>query len=310
MHYAENAQLAQKLFITISPINDMEPGVRETEKQLTKHQTPCVKGTIIMSDKQSYESVVELLKAKPAETIREPSIAAKILAQEGEYLYARGTKDLAMLIAAGMDKAVIDNLPVLSGAARYAESTWCNSRGMPLDAQEAWNTVSNEANTIYIEMLDAMMHAYRNNPAVLKQVRAIADGTGNADKIQDLDNMVAIARANPAELQQIKFDVTLLDKAAEMAPAMASALGKAQADSAEGDIAIDMRNRAYTALVEAISEVRNCGKYAFRNNPKYANYYAVNYLRRAKGKRNGNGNATAAETQSTATAVPKEVTAK
>lgn len=230
--------------------------------------------------KAEFESLITTLQSLPADSIRNPQIPPKELAQEAENLYHWALQDKEQLVKAGLAADSIDQLVIASGALRYIQGEWFNLRYSPAEVEREWATLSEQAYDLRDRLLHDFSFAFRKSTDVLSQVRGISNGSGITDMIQDLVNLKAIGSEQRELLEKINFDFNLLDKAAAMADRASELLGAVSAGTAEGDTTRDMRNRACTYLKNLMSEVRECGKYVFYRDKKRVRGYSSDYHRR------------------------------
>ena len=104
--------------------------------------------------------------------------------------------------------------------------------------------------------------------------------------IKDLKDLSVLGKSNTRLLEAIKFDLTLLDKAAQTSGEMALLLDEMYRDSdlEKRSEAKKIRDQAYTHLKEAVDEIRETGRYVFRHDKKHVRAYASVYRRRIKRK--------------------------
>ncbi len=109
------------------------------------------------------------------------------------------------------------------------------------------------------------------------RVAAVAEGSGDADMIHVLNDLVVIGRENPAPLTETAFDFGLLDTAA----ALCERLGELRADASVEKVSYReqklIRDRAYTYLMAAADELRECGRFVFRKDGDRLDGYAGQY---------------------------------
>ena len=89
----------------------------------------------------------------------------------------------------------------------------------------------------------------------------------------DLSRLATVGNKHLAALQAVGFDTNLLATAAALSDELSKVLADARKETTANSAAIDLRNRAYTYCEEAVSEVRECGKFVFRNNPEKRVHY-------------------------------------
>lgn len=231
--------------------------------------------------KENYELKTSVLNALDQNTVKIPSIPVDAVVQEAEDLFVWIQEDKTVLINKGLDwdRMVVD-LPIRTGACRHAQSIWLSERYSQEEALKTWRQESPVAYELRDDLLADLRFAYRKREDLIMRVRAIADGSGDADMIQDLSDISALGKANPEELTQINFDMTLLDIAMIRAEELADLRAKANGAVLDNTKAKDMRDRAYTHLKEAIDEIRDTGKYVFRKNPERYKGYISRYKKR------------------------------
>ncbi|WP_299311408.1 hypothetical protein [uncultured Aquimarina sp.] len=230
--------------------------------------------------KENYDAKVAVLEALPQEEVIRPRNPINIYVQEAEDQYVWLQEDLEALVAKGLDQAqFIDDLPIRIGSARHAQSIWMKERFGQEEAAKAWKEESPKAYDLRDGLLADFRFAYRRRPDLLGRVKAIAEGTGDADMIQDLSDISVLGKANTEELATISFDLVQLDEAASRSNELADLLAEANGSRLDDSKARDMRDRAYTHLKEAMDEIRDTGKYVFRKTPERYKGYVSRYKR-------------------------------
>ncbi|MFC2137412.1 hypothetical protein ACFLTE_04490 [Bacteroidota bacterium] len=222
---------------------------------------------------QNYLDKVESIKAIQKEEIKYPHIPMDAFLQETEDLFQWCKDDKEKLIGAGLSWAFIKELPIRAGACREAQSLWMKEYRSRQEAEKEWKEQSPEAYDLRDQLAHSLRYAFRKDQLLRNKVSIIRDGTGHADMIQDLNDLAVLGKSNIALLQAINFDITLLEKAAELADKMAVLLAEANGDKSVENSTKTIRDKAYTYLKEAVDEVRECGKYLFWRNPdRYKGY--------------------------------------
>ncbi len=231
--------------------------------------------------KENYDTKLVVLEALPQEAVKSPTIPVDVFMQEAENLYVWAEEDKETLVAKGLDWQVYgEDLPVRTGACRYAQAIWMKERYSQEEAAKAWRKESPKAYEFRNDLLADLRFAFRKRSDLIARVRAIADGEGDADMIQDLMDISVLGKANASELEKIKYDLRNLELAAQRSDTLAELLAKANGTTLDNSKAKAMRDRAYTYLKEAIDEVRDTGKYAFRKDPERYKGYISQYKRR------------------------------
>ncbi|MBW2277453.1 MAG: hypothetical protein JRF63_08175, partial [Deltaproteobacteria bacterium] len=221
-------------------------------------------------------------EALPADKVRRPGIPMEEFLQEAENLCEWCQADKAKLEAAGLVWYRVEELPVLTGAAREAESRWFEKRFAKQEAQRQWQKAAPGVFDLRNQILHSMRYAYRNEPNLLSRVSEITGGSGNADMIQDLNDAAVLGREHTELLVAIGFDLEKLDHAAELSAKLAELLAVATSETM-GDSAVrDLRDRAYTLLKLVVDEIRTSGRYVFWRDPDRRIGYQSAYHRRMR----------------------------
>lgn len=231
--------------------------------------------------KENYDTKLVVLEALPQEEVKSPTIPVDVFMQEAENLFVWAKEDKETLVTKGLDWQVYaEDLPTRTGACRYAQAVWMKERYSQEEAAKAWKEESPKAYEFRNDLLADLRFAFRKRPDLSARVRAIADGDGDADMIQDLMDISVLGKANIAELEKAKYDLRNFDIAAQKSDALAELLAKANGATLDNSKAKEIRDRAYTHLKEAIDELRETGKYAFRKDPERYKGYISRYRRR------------------------------
>ncbi|MCF8715206.1 hypothetical protein JM658_10250 [Joostella atrarenae] len=231
--------------------------------------------------KENYDTKLALLQAIPQEAVKTPNMPVDIFLQEAEDLYVWLQKDSKELKSVGLDwQTFVNDLPVRAGALRHAQSLWVAERYGREEARKEWDLVSPQAYELRDDLLNAFRFAYRDRQDLINRVSEISDGYGHPDMIQDLSDLETFGKKNKKELQAIKFDLTLLDIAADTSDEMADLLAKANESTEDNSEQKHIRDQAYTHLYEAVNEIRDTGKYVFRKNPERFKGYISKHKKR------------------------------
>ncbi|WP_103070388.1 hypothetical protein [Aquimarina sediminis] len=218
--------------------------------------------------KIDYQNKLIILKEIDTKDIRTPNIPIDIYLQEAEDLYLWVLDDKEALLKINLDwKHHVEDLTARAGALRHAQAIWVNRKNGQEKPQKLWKEKLLVAKELRAELLADFRYAYRNQKNALSAIRAIAKGNSFADLIQDLSNLDILGKSYPTELEHINFDVQKLDLAGQLSSEIAKLLALANNATAQNSNIVKIRNQAYTHLKESVDEIRNAGKYIFRNNP-------------------------------------------
>ncbi len=241
-----------------------------------------------MANIDDYNARLAEILAIPDEETREPDIPVDVALQEAENLHHWSLDDADALAVVGVTNNKIKDLPVRAGACREAQSIWNKDYRSQQEAQKEWAEQAPEAYAFRNDLLASLRFAYRKDDALLSRVNAITDGSGHADMIQDLNDIAVLGRENPDPLTAIGFDLTQLDLAATRADELADLLAEANGDKADPNESKIIRDKAYTYLKALVDEIREAGKYVFRNNKNRLKGYSSDYWRKLHRKQSNN----------------------
>jgi hypothetical protein len=230
----------------------------------------------------ALQAKLSTLQSIPKENVKRPTIPMDAAIQEAQYLYKWCLADQAALTKAGLDWALVEDLPVRLDAVSEAQSIWHNVRFGREEAQQAWAEKSPTGYELRDELLHYMRYAYRDISDLKTRVDGVAEGDGDADMIQDLNDLAVIGRENLAPLQAVGFDSAKLDAAAILSDELGELRADASVDKAADREKKVLRDKAYTHLKEAVDTIRQCGQFVFWKDPDRAKGYASEYFRRKK----------------------------
>jgi len=232
-----------------------------------------------MSDQQILLDLLPKIKAIPKEQIKSCDMPIGIYVNEAEGLYNHATADLPKLMAVGMPTKLLEIILPYTRALRTAQSNWEELTSDRKQVKKFWKAEAPAFFQFRRDLIDHMEFAYRNDEDVLKKLDAINEGDSNADAIQDMANLAVLGKANPEPLRAIKFDLTLLDIAASDADRMAGVLGAVNGQMYVDDDSKVIRDKAFTLLKGVVDEIRNYGRFVFRNEPDHLRSYSSKYCR-------------------------------
>lgn len=233
-----------------------------------------------MSNIDDYNEKLDAILAISDDDAREPGIPIEYALQEAEDLCHWASDDLLKLAPVGIKKSVISDLRVRTGAGREAQSIWNKDYNSQKEAQKQWKALAPAAFELRDDLLAAMRFAYRKDETLLGRVRAIDEGTGNADMLQDLNDIKVLGQDNPESLTAITFDFALFETAGTTSDEMAEVLAAANGDRIGKNETKVIRDKAYTHMKELVDEIRDAGKYVFRKDKTRLKGYSSQYRKR------------------------------
>ena len=218
--------------------------------------------------------------------VREPAMPMAVALQEGNDLATLvSSGDVReKLIAVGMPADGLDSLSNVVKATRTSQSNWVVQRDRSkTDAQKEREEA---AYSCRAHIQAASRWNLRTDRRGMATVNAIAEGEGVPDLIQDLRDLAGLL-----DDRRPAFDLdTTFDPVAKAEEARSSASEVESGLSAERlrddqTKSKDLRDRAYTHLAGKVGEIREAGRYAFRDDSEMQAKFASAYLRAKRRKR-------------------------
>lgn len=232
--------------------------------------------------KVDLDKLMDALMAIPAEEVKYPSIPVPYYIQEAVTQFKIVAEDKERLVAHGIDWQLAESIPERAAACAEAQGNWAKDFKAQEEAEKEWIKKSPAAFKLRDSILDAFRYAFRKDTALMAKVAVITEGTSREDMIQDLTDISILGKANVTLLEAVKFDVSKLDLASATSDEMRLLLAGAKGQNGNSK-QLDIRNRAFTYLKQAVDEVRSCGKYAFADDDRVKRY-SSEFLRKYRKK--------------------------
>ncbi len=165
----------------------------------------------------------------------------------------------------------------MAGACREAQARWVKELKIKKDAEKRWQVEYPLALKLKSELVHDFRFAFRKNPELLLKIETIEKGSSNADFVQDLNDLSVLGIANPELLLKIGRTVESLENAALMASQLAEIVATVNSEKQINAGFLEIRNKAYTLLKNAVDEIRESGRYVFWHNPDRLKGYSSAY---------------------------------
>lgn len=230
-----------------------------------------------MSTTTDYNDLLPEIQAIPPEEILSPNMPIDVFVQEAENLFHWSKDDEQALTSVGLDWSLALGLPARSGACREAQSLWIWERNTRQQAEQEWKKEAPAAFDLRDRLIHTFRFAFRKHEGLLTRVDEIAQGDTSSDMVQDLNDLAVLGKANPDLLAGVSFDLSLLDTAADWSDQMGDLLGATNGERKEVSEARVIRDQAFTLLKLSVSEIRECGKFAFWRKPDRLKGYSSDY---------------------------------
>ena len=232
-----------------------------------------------MSDQQALLDLLPEIKAVLDEQIKKSEMPMGIYLQETEGLSVRAKEDQPVLTTVGFKPEYLARLALLTGATRAAQANFEQKTTSKKDAMLAWKEAMPTMMDLRKELIDNMSFAFRKQPELLTKLDAIKEGDSYADAIQDLAELAVLGNDNKELLEEVKFDVTKCDTASAEAERMAELLGEVNGHMYVDEETKVIRDKAFTLLDELVGEIRDYGRFVFRNDKSHCKAYSSKYMR-------------------------------
>ncbi|WP_437589177.1 hypothetical protein [Sorangium sp. So ce1000] len=243
---------------------------------------------------------------RPAATTHDPTTDEALLALDPGYA---SPPDIPLSVAereltslsrlAGAQQARLSKIGIAADKvdllARFArrlgaiEKAWQRARGA-VKLTAAQRRLRDEAEALDAKLVAGGRWGCRNDDAAQAELSRIADGAGLVDTIQDLRDLVDFWADHESALRVTDITTKDLTRATALADALEDAAANEASDASAAQ-ALELRNRAFWAADELAKEIREGGRYAFRDQPKLAAKFVSRY--RASVKRRSHRKATA-----------------
>jgi hypothetical protein len=223
------------------------------------------------------------LLAIPDAAVTPPGVPVAVALQEAHDLAVVLQSDavIAPLLAVGLDAGTPRALLPAIAATRAAESEWLVTRDRKKSAAQRDREARGHA--LRAELGTTARWTLRGNPAARATLAAIGKGVGVADLIQDLHDLGVLLHDQLAAFAaDITFDAPAASGQALALSAELAASTAAERNDAARCAAKDLRDRAFTHLSRLVSEIRDVGRYAHRNNPALAHRFTSAYERQRR----------------------------
>ena len=230
-----------------------------------------------MSSTADYNELLPLISAISTPEVIEPRIPVDVFVQEAANLYHWCIDDREALTGVGLDWNLVLGLPLRAGACSEAQSLWMKERNSRKQVETDWQSQSQAAFALRDQLIRSFRFAFRKSGHLLAQLDRIAQGNTHSDLVQDLNDLAVLGRSDTELLAAINFDQALLDRAAGLSGQTGHLLGAVNRERKKESETKLIRNRAFTYLKQAVDEIRECGKFAFQNNPDRLKGYCSDY---------------------------------
>jgi hypothetical protein len=221
----------------------------------------------------------------PHEEVMQPvTMPVSVYMQEAMNLYAWCRHDRDKLTANGLDWSIVEDMPARIDALKEAQSRWAVTDKSGLDLEWRWKEKLSYARGFRKDLVRSIKFLFRKDREVSMELSSYGKGGSCAAIIQSLHSLSVFGRMHSGFLAGAGFDTGKLGAAADLSREMASLMASVRSLRISHSAALDIRNRAYTFLAAAVSEVRSHGHYLFSNDSLKFRGYTSEYIRRKNRK--------------------------
>lgn len=239
-----------------------------------------------MSENEVLQEMLPEIEQLNKEDVKTCNIPMSVAVQEAGNLHERVKLDIAKLVELGMPAELQARLGKLRAALFAAEVNWQEQQSERQKALELWKKKSPALYALRKNIIEHLAFAFRKDERLMEQIAAIEEGDAHADAIEDLARLAVLGTKNTELVQAINYDVANFATANSMVSEMSGVLSAANGYLYRDDERKLIRDKTYTLLKEVVDEIRDYGKFAFRNDPEHAKGYSSKYVReRAKAYR-------------------------
>lgn len=200
----------------------------------------------------SYAAAIEF---PVADILQESRALEVVIRKVGDALYA----------GSDLDKSVASSLAARRTMLETTEAAWAKHRITALPGE--LRALRTEAEELKKDALAALRYFKRGDAEIQRKLDAVVEGSGLADLLDDLHKLSPLLDIEKKALKKADLPKNAAARARELAEHLGGGSAERAANTEGGD-ALELRNRAYWWLREAMDEVRSAGRYVFRKNPR------------------------------------------
>lgn len=202
------------------------------------------------------------------------SIPVNVLLHEGAELLIWSLEDKEHLLRCGLHTDSFTKLEMLISLTREGELAWKTQRKKGNENKTEWNIKKGVYKQLHKDTIRKFKYAFRNDKNALDYLVELNKKYIYADVIIGLSHLSVLASSKQEELKQANINPDIVYD-------LDTASGEASYLFAQSKINHELqtlkrtRDQYYTLLFDLMSNVRNCGKYAFCNNKeRIKGYYS------------------------------------
>ncbi|RUT79859.1 hypothetical protein [Ancylomarina longa] len=222
----------------------------------------------LINSNVSPQHITDILESIPTKKIIKTCIPIGIYLQEAENLAQWCLTDIVPLSKLGVDREKLEDLQLRTKILRQTQTQWVQDKNSIPEDKKPWETIEKQLWTLQDELLFAFRFAFRDHPELRDKVKWNPKRKNQRFIIQDLRDLAEIGNENLGLLSAINFKPELLEEAILLSQKSAVMLANYHMSHKKSTDSKLLRDKAYTYLKNLVDEIRNAGKYLFRDNPE------------------------------------------
>lgn len=238
-----------------------------------------------MSAQTNYERLLPEIISIPKEKIRVPNYPPEELLAEAEKTKIISKEDKKLLVNAGLDPKVVDTFGDRIDVYTIASAKYIVLMDDSSKLEQQYHDLIEEAQNAKRELIHCFKFAYRDNKDALESLERITKGRSRKDMIFDFVSLIELANEYAEDLLKINFNSSLLLKAQNLHDKLKKIYAKIEVGPKQISEVKDIKNRAYTYLMEALQSIKEYGQFVFWKDEERCSLYKRHYLSSRKGNK-------------------------
>ena len=228
---------------------------------------------------ECYDERLPILMAIPKKDVVALTMPPEEASAEAARMDVVVKRDRVQLLAKGVDQEYIDTFGARAGALIYSiaaiDAIINNAEG----AKEQWGKKKPIAIKVRELLIVGLAWALRNDKDAIKSLERIKTGQGNKDLVGDLLALNILGSQFPELLKNHGVSLELLEQAKVLNTELNQILAHCKVDPDVYSEQVNICNRAWTHIKEALDDIYQAGKFAFMDDPEKAGQYSIDYYK-------------------------------
>ncbi|PXY02013.1 hypothetical protein DF185_05025 [Marinifilum breve] len=223
------------------------------------------------------ENSLKAIESISSKNTIEPTIPIDTYLQDAENLVLWAKDDLNELAKVGINQKHIDELVVRIDICRRVQTCWIHYKETQSELDKSWKKELQAGKDIYRDLVHYFTYAFRNDEELSKNLKRMKKINKHVNLFQTLANLSKLGDSHKDLLEKVSFDMQLLEKASELSDSLGLLAATYHINHLDIKENKRFRDKTYTYLKLCIDEIRNAGKFVFRDNKKRLRGYMIAY---------------------------------